>query len=92
MSDIGVYRQQIDVLDEEIIMALGKRFEVVRNVGRFKANTGVSVMQPDRIEQIMSRCTVLGNRYGVRPEFLYEMYDLIIRESCHLEETSPSID
>lgn len=92
MSDIGLYRQQIDALDEEIIRALGKRFEVVRNVGKFKANTGLSVMQPDRIEQIMSRCTVLGNQYGVHPEFLHEMYDLIIRQSCDLEEESPGTD
>jgi chorismate mutase-like protein len=92
MSDIGVYRQQIDALDEEIIRALGKRFDVVRKVGSFKASSGISVMQPERIEQIKSRCTSLGNQYGVRPEFLHEMYDLIIRESCHLEEKSPGSD
>lgn len=90
MSDIGAYRQEIDALDEEIIRALGKRFDVVRKVGKFKADTGVAVMQPDRIEQIKKRCTSLGNQYGVRPEFLHEMYDLIIRESCHLEEMPPN--
>lgn len=90
MSDIDGYRQQIDALDEEIIRVLGQRFDVVRKVGKFKADTGIAVMQPGRIEQIKSRCTLLGGRYGVRPEFLHEMYDLIIRESCHLEEKSPS--
>jgi chorismate mutase-like protein len=92
MSDIDAYRQQIDALDEEIIKALGQRFDVVRKVGKFKATTGIAVMQPDRIEQIKNRCTLLGDKYGVRAEFLHEMYDLIIGESCHLEEKSPDTD
>lgn len=92
MSDISAYRQQIDALDEEIIRALGERFDVVRKVGKFKADTGIAVMQPDRIEQIKNRCTLLGEQYGVRPGFLHDMYDLIIRESCQLEETSPDSD
>jgi chorismate mutase-like protein len=92
MSDIGIYRQQIDALDEEIIRILAKRFDIVRKVGKHKANTGIAVMQPERIDQIKNRCTLLGNQYGVRPEFLHEMYDLIIKESCHLEEKSPTHD
>ena len=86
MADMQRFRQEIDALDEEIIRALARRFEIVREVGAHKARSGVPVMQPDRIKQIKDRCTELGTRYGVRPEFLHRMYDLIIGESCVLEE------
>ncbi len=85
MSDMQTFRQEIDSLDEELIKALARRFEIVRQVAAYKSRAGVAVMQPDRIQQIKDRCTDLGGRYGVRPEFLHQLYDLIIEESCFLE-------
>ena len=85
MSDMQTFRQEIDSLDEELIKALARRFDIVRQVAAYKSQAGVPVMQPDRIQQIKERCTDLGSRYGVRPEFLHQLYDLIIEESCVLE-------
>lgn len=86
MTDIQTFREEIDALDEELIKILGKRSNIVRKVAAYKSNTGVAVMQPDRIQQIKDRCTRLGKTYGVRPEFLHKLYDLIIEESCYLED------
>jgi chorismate mutase-like protein len=85
MSDMTTFRREIDSLDEELIKALARRFDIVREVAAYKSRTGIAVIQPDRIRQIKDRCTDLGGNHGMRPEFLRQLYDLIIAESCFLE-------
>ena len=85
MSDMQTFRREIDSLDEELVKALARRFDVVRQVAVYKSRTGIAVIQPDRIREIKDRCADLGDRHGMRPEFLRQLYDLIIAESCFLE-------
>ena len=86
MSTLENFRQQIDVLDAELIKLLGHRFEVCRKVARLKKERGIPMMQQARIGVVKERCVQLGMQYQVDKEFILDLYDLIIKESCRIEE------
>ena len=86
MSNLENFRQQIDLLDAQLIELLGRRFEVVRNVAHFKKEQGIPMMQAARIDAVKERTARLAAQYSVGPEFISALYDLIIEESCRVED------
>ncbi|MEK6303222.1 MAG: chorismate mutase [Acidobacteriota bacterium] len=79
------FRQQIDSLDARIIDALGRRFKICEMIALHKKKEGIPMMQHSRVEQVKQRCMNLGAQYGLDPNLVAELYGLIIRQSCELE-------
>jgi len=44
------------------------------------------MMQPDRVKEVHRRNAELAKAHSVSPEFVQEMYTLIIEEACRLED------
>ncbi len=86
MMDIKTFRQEIDTLDQELIQILAQRFDICRQVAIYKRHVGMPMMQPDRVNAVKDRCSKLGEKHGVNPEFLRRLYELIINESCQIED------
>ncbi len=81
------FRLRINELDEQIMSALGARLKVCLEVGEFKKEYGIAMMQPARVEAVKARCAEVGREFGLRPEFAHKLYDVIITEACELETT-----
>lgn len=79
-------RRQIDTLDEEIVRLLAARFDVVRQVAAMKAETGIPVRLPGRIEAVCGRAAELGARHDLDPAFMRRLYRQIIDEACAMED------
>jgi len=86
MNQLDQFRQEIDTLDRQIIEALGKRFEVCRRVAHFKKAENIPMMQPGRVEEVKKNRQELGVKYSVDVNFMLNLYDLIIQESCRIED------
>ncbi|NEO30224.1 MAG: chorismate mutase [Symploca sp. SIO3C6] len=86
MKDIKYFRQEIDILDETLVKILVKRFDICRQVGIYKKKVGMPVMQPERVKAVKEKCAKLGEKHGINPDFLRQLYELIIFETCQLEE------
>ena len=79
------YRAQIDKLDIEFIDVLSRRLDVVRAVGRLKAGSDISVVQPERAQAVKDRAAQMGEEKGLSPEFVRRLYDLMIAHAHELE-------
>ena len=79
-------RAEIDALDERIIDLLARRYDVVRRVAVVKAAEGLPAVLPDRVEAVKQRAAALGAARGLDPEFLTQLYQMIIDEACRIEE------
>lgn len=79
------FREEINLVDEDITAALGKRLRLCMDVGHLKKHHGIAMMQPARVEAVKARCAELGTAHGLRPEFVRGLYDQIIKEACFLE-------
>ncbi|KST68520.1 chorismate mutase [Mastigocoleus testarum] len=86
MNQLDNCRQRINILDIQIIEILGARFKVCRRIAHFKKEQGIPMMQPGRVEEVKQRCMELGLQYGLQKEFVAELYSLIIKESCRIED------
>lgn len=78
-------RQSLDEIDHMIVETLGRRFELIRQIGELKRDQGVAVMQPMRVAEVKARCAAIGLSRGLRSEFVEELYEFIIQEACRLE-------
>ena len=85
-SRLEEFRDRIDHLDAQIVQLLAERLEICAEVGAYKREEGLAVMQPDRVEQVKARCADLASAHGLRPEFARSIYGVIIQEACELED------
>jgi len=88
MEELKPFRKQIDALDNEIIALFGKRFEIIREVAQLKSQKGIPAVLPDRIDEVRDRCVKMGEEVHLDPEFIYQLYTLIIDHACNLEENT----
>ena len=80
------FRRRLDELDDQIARLLGERFDVCREVARFKSEHGIPMMQPDRVVQVRARYLARGAEVNLPPEFTASMFELMIAATCRLED------
>ena len=85
MKDLQVLRAEIDQLDEQLWEIIGKRADVVRQVGEWKHQHGEQVVQPERWQQVMQHCLSIAQQYGISDECVNEVMQAIHKESVRIE-------
>lgn len=78
--DLERLREQIDILDNEIMHALDLRFELVEEVGRLKNKAQMAVIDPQRQQAILEKTH--SYTYSHQIETLYQ---LLFTLSCEVE-------
>ncbi len=54
------FRRRLDPIDDEIARLLGERFEICREVARYKSEHGIPMMQPERVAEVRARYLARG--------------------------------
>lgn len=85
MNEMKSFREQIDIIDDQIIKLLDRRFKICHQVALHKKSNKIAVMQNERVEEVKNRCAKLASAYSIDPTFVVNLYSLIIEEACHLE-------
>ena len=80
-EDIKALRQQIDTLDNDLTDLLAKRMRVCREIGQYKKEHGVTVLQTGRYNEILNKRGAQGALTGLGEEFVKKMFELIHEES-----------
>lgn len=80
------FRGKIDALDDQIMALLAKRFAIVRQVGALKAAHDFPSYLSDRVVEVRERNAAAGKKYGIDPDFVRMLYNLIIYQSCAEED------
>ena len=83
---LAPYRARLDVLDDQIVALLGKRFDVIREVAELKAEHGIAPVQPDRIEEVVARARAKAEHAGVDPKLVEQIYRFMIDEAIKFED------
>lgn len=76
-------RHAIDVIDENIVAALGRRFDYVKAIMRFKS-TADDVRAPERYQAVMQQRRIWAEEAGLDADVIEQLYtDLIAYFIAH---------
>lgn len=79
-------RAELDAVDEKLLLLLRDRIDCCIRIAHVKREHGVAMMQPQRIGVVQQRAAAFAARHELNPDFLRELYDLIIAETCRVED------
>lgn len=85
MRDLASLREEIDQLDEQLWEVIGKRADVVRQIGEWKRQHGEQVIQPERWQEVLQHCQSVADKYGLSETVLQEVMEAIHNESVRIE-------
>ncbi len=92
-SQLKMLRQQIDIIDEDLLKLLGERMRVAENIGLAKKEKGVTILQTKRWEEIIERATQNGELQGLSKKFMIRYLKAVHQESIdHQNEIMNSED
>ncbi len=74
-------RRQIDRLDDDILQLLHHRMKVSEQIGLYKKEHGITILQTERWNQILERVCHIGEKAGLSKEFITQYFDAIHMES-----------
>jgi 3-deoxy-7-phosphoheptulonate synthase len=86
-QDLEESRRKIDIIDEELISILGKRMDIVREIGKYKKENNTSVFQKSRWEEIVAQRKKMGETLDLSPDFIQLILKAIHVESINIQET-----
>ncbi|WP_033438627.1 chorismate mutase family protein [Saccharothrix sp. NRRL B-16314] len=79
-------RAELDRIDFRFLDVLRERIELCVRIAEHKREHGVPMMQPHRIGVVQQRAAEYGREHGVDGDFLRNLYDLVIAETCRVED------
>jgi chorismate mutase len=74
-------RVQIDQIDNDIMELLGKRMRVCREIGQYKKELNIQVLQTGRYNEILDKRGAQGSLLGMSDSFAKEIFEHIHEES-----------
>lgn len=86
-ESLALLRQQIDRVDNEILEALNRRMGISREIGKYKKEHRMPVLQASRYDSIMRSRVELAREMGISPDFMGRLLSLIHEESVRQQLT-----
>jgi chorismate mutase len=83
MLTLAVLRDQIDKLDDKLINLLEERMQVSEQIGNYKKENNITILQTKRWDDMLKNRLSLGTRKGLSEEFVVKLFRSIHQESIN---------
>ena len=80
-EDLSDLRRQIDELDNQLLELLAKRMRVSQEIGTFKREHNMTIVQTDRYDEILTKRISQASEMKMNPEFMRVVLEAIHDES-----------
>lgn len=74
-------RHQIDSIDRELIELLSRRMAISREIGKYKLQRGLSIVQPERYKTLMERMISEATAHNLDKTFIRNVLEMLHEES-----------
>jgi chorismate mutase len=76
-------REQINHVDDELILLLGQRMKIAEQIGTYKKNNEVTILQTNRWNDILDRAYQKADKLNLSREFITKYLDAVHMESIN---------
>ena len=80
-ENLNSLRRQIDTIDNDMFDLLAKRMRVSREIGIYKKEHNMSVLQSARYDEIIQKRIEIGETLGLSPDFSMKILEAVHEES-----------
>ena len=80
-ESISQLREQIDLLDDRLLEVLAERMKLCREIGHFKKVNNMTVVQPQRYNDMLDKRSIQGVLGGMDDDFVRRIFKAIHEES-----------
>lgn len=84
-ENIAILRKQIDGIDNSLLELLAKRMRISREIGIYKKEHNMPVLQTGRYSDILENRCNAGSELGLDPAFVAEIMKAIHEESVNVQ-------
>ncbi|MBQ6688763.1 MAG: bifunctional 3-deoxy-7-phosphoheptulonate synthase/chorismate mutase type II [Bacteroidales bacterium] len=84
-DNIDQLRAKIDIIDENILYALGSRMNVSRQIGEYKKSSNVTILQTSRWDAVLAGVIAKGRQYGLPEDFVTTIFNAIYKASVEVQ-------
>lgn len=86
-EDLSDLRRQIDELDDQLLELLAKRMRISCEIGTFKKEHNMIIVQTDRYDEILNKRIKQAEEMNMNPEFMR-----VVLEAIHEESVRQQVD
>ena len=84
-DNLSVLRKQIDELDEQLLTLLAKRMRISQEIGTYKLEHNMPVLQSGRYDQLLKSRQDMGSKLNLSGEFVDSIVKAIHEESVRVQ-------
>jgi chorismate mutase len=85
-ATIEELRVQIDKYDDMVIDTFQKRMEIAEQIGRYKKENNITILQTKRWDEILNKRIKQGEMKNLSPDFITKIFRAIHQESINHQE------
>jgi len=84
-KQLEILRNDIDIIDIELLNLLKKRMDIVKKIGNHKKKNDITIYQVKRWDTIINERTELAKKLGLPDDFIIKILKLVHEESILLQ-------
>ena len=84
-ENIDQLRAKIDIIDESLLYTFASRMKISREIGEYKKNNKIAILQTSRWDAIIARMVEKGESYGLPKGFIEDVFNAIHEASVEIQ-------
>ena len=84
-ENIDQLRAKIDVLDENLLYTLASRMKVSRQIGQYKKDNNIAILQTSRWDAVLAKVIEKGKEYNLSEDFIKAVFNAIHEASVEVQ-------
>jgi chorismate mutase len=85
-DQLSKLREQINKIDDDVMLTLAARMKISEQIGNYKRDNNVTILQVSRWEEIIQTRLAQGNAMGLSEDFVNNLLKLIHQESISVQQ------
>ncbi len=83
LNALAKFREQINHIDDEILTLLGNRMKISAQIGLYKKENNITILQTNRWNEILEKSIEKGEKLGLTKDFILKHLDAVHLESIN---------